>query len=100
MAGRRVFILGGAGFVLGGCFDRPCHERNPAQKAFLDGLSALAKPALSSKNPLAVEEAARQSVALANKVGAFSDWCGTIRKIEGTAQTAAVTIEVGPQVSL
>ena len=100
MAGRRVFLLGSAGFVLGGCFDRPCHERNPAQKAFLEGLSALARPALSSKNPLAVEEAARQSVALADKVGAFSDWCGTISKIDGTAQTAAVTIEVGPQVSL
>jgi hypothetical protein len=100
MAGRRVFLLGGAGFVLGGCFDRPCHERNPAQKAFLEGLSALARPALNSKNPLAVEEAARQSVALADKVGAFSDWCGTISKIEGNAQSAAVTIEVGPQVSL
>ena len=92
MAGRRVFLLGGAGFVLGGCFDRPCHERIPAQKAFLDGLTALAKPALASNNPLAVEEAARQSVALADKVGAFSDWCGTIRKIEGTAQTAAVIV--------
>ena len=100
MAGRRVFLLGSAGLVLGGCFDRPCHERVPAQKAFLDGLSALAKPALSTNNPLAVEEAAKQSVALAGKVGAFSDWCGTIRKIEGNAQTVAVTIEVGPQVSL
>ena len=100
MAGRRVFLLGSAGFVLGGCFDRPCHERNPAQKAFLDGLSALAKPALSANNPLAVEEAAKQSVALASKVGAFSDWCGTIRKIEGNAQTVAVTVEIGPQVSL
>ena len=47
-----------------------------------------------------VEEAARQSVALADKVGAFSDWCGTLRKIEGNAQTVAVTIEIGPQVSL
>jgi len=100
IASRRVIVLGSAGFVLGGCFDRPCHERNPAQKAFLDGLSVLAKPALSSKNPLAVEEAARQSVALADKVGGFYEWCGTIRKIEGTAQTAAVTIEIGPQVSL
>ncbi len=97
---RRALLVGGAGLVLGGCFDRPCHERNPAQKAFLDGLSALAKPALSANNPLAVEEAAKQSVALASKVGAFSDWCGTIRKIEGNAQTVAVTVEIGPQVSL
>ena len=100
MAGRRVFLLGGAGLVLGGCFDRPCHERNPAQKAFLDGLQALAKPALASNNPLAVEEAAKQSVALAEKVGAFPDWCGTLRTIEGNAQKVAVTIEIGPQVSL
>ena len=92
---RRALLVGGAGLVLGGCFDRPCHERNPAQKAFLDGLSALAKPALSANNPLAVEEAAKQSVALASKVGAFSDWCGTIRKIEGNAQTVAVTVEIG-----
>ena len=97
---RRALLVGGAGLVLGGGFDRPCHERNPAQKAFLDGLSALAKPALSANNPLAVEEAAKQSVALASKVGAFSDWCGTIRKIEGNAQTVAVTVEIGPQVSL
>ena len=100
MAGRRVFVFGGAGLLLGGCFDRPCHERIPAQKAFLEGLQALAKPALVSNNPLAVEEAAKQSVALAEKVGAFSDWCGTIRKIEGNAEAATVTIEVGPQVSL
>ena len=58
------------------------------------------KPALSANNPLAVEEAAKQSVALASKVGAFSDWCGTIRKIEGNAQTVAVTVEIGQQVSL
>ena len=100
MAGRRVFVFGGAGLLLGGCFDRPCHERIPAQKAFLDGLQALAKPALVSNNPLAVEEAAKQSVALAEKVGAFSDWCGTIRRIEGNADAAAITVEVGPQVSL
>lgn len=97
---RRIFLFGGAGLVLGGCFDRPCHERNPAQKAFLDGLQELAKPALASNNPLRVEEAARQSVALANKVGAFSDWCGTLTKIEGNAQTVAVTFDIGRQVSL
>ena len=100
IASRRTIILGSAGLTLGGCFDRPCHERNPVQRSFLEGLAALAKPALASSNPLQVEEAARQSVALADKVGAFSDWCGTVRKIEGNAQTAAVTIEVGPQVSL
>ncbi len=97
---RRTFLFGGASLVLGGCFDRPCHERNPEQKAFLDGLQELAKPALASNNPLRVEEAARQSVALANKVGAFSDWCGTLTKIEGNAQTVAVTFDIGRQVSL
>ena len=97
---RRGFLFGGASFVLTGCFDRPCHERNPAQKAFLDGLQELAKPALASNNPLRVEEAARQSVALAEKVGAFSDWCGTLTKIEGNAQTVAVTFDIGRQVSL
>jgi hypothetical protein len=97
---RRIFLFGGAGLVLGGCFDRPCHERNPAQKAFLDGLQELAKPALTSNNPLRVEEAARQSVALADRVGAFSDWCGTLTKIEGNAQTVAVTFDIGRQVSL
>ena len=97
---RRTVLLGGASFVLTGCFDRPCHERNPAQKAFLDGLQELAKPALASNNPLRVEEAARQSVALAGKVGAFSDWCGTLTRIEGNAQTVAVTFDIGRQVSL
>ena len=97
---RRSVLLGGAGFAVTGCFDRPCHERNPAQKAFLDGLQELAKPALASNNPLRVEEAARQSIALAEKVGAFGDWCGTLTKIEGNAQTVAVTFDIGRQVSL
>ena len=97
---RRSFILGGASLALSACFDEPCEERNPAQKAFLDGLRALAKPALASKNPLQVEEAAKQSVALAEKVGAFADWCGTITKIEGNAQTVALTLDIGRQVSL
>lgn len=97
---RRSVLLGGAGLALTGCFDRPCHERNPAQKAFLDGLQELAKPALASNNPLRVEEAARQSVVLAEKVRAFSDWCGTLTKIEGNAQTVAVTFDIGRQVSL
>jgi len=97
---RRSFILGGASLALSACFDEPCEERNPAQKAFLDGLRALAKPALASKNPLQVEEAAKQSVALAEKVGAFADWCGTITRIEGNAQTVALTLDIGRQVSL
>lgn len=97
---RRAFLSGGAGLLLGGCFDRPCHERNPEQKAFLDGLAAIAKPALASNNPLQVEEAARQSVALAARVGAFGEWCGTLSKIEGNAKDVAITIDVGRQVSL
>ncbi len=97
---RRAILFGGASLVLGGCFDRPCHERNPDQKAFLDGLQVLAKPALASNNPLQIEEAAKQSLILAGKTGAFTDWCGTLTKIEGNAQDVAVTIDVGRQVSL
>jgi len=97
---RRSLLLGTPALALTGCFDKPCEERNPAQLAFLDGLKAVAKPALASGNPLQIEEAARQSVALADKVGAFSDWCGTLTRIEGTAQKVAVTIDIGRQVSL
>ena len=100
MAGRRAFLVGGAGLALGGCWDTPCYERNAKQKAFHDALQALAKPALASNNPLRIEEAARQSVAVADKIGAFSDWCGTLKAIEGNAETVAVTVEVGPQISL
>ena len=100
MIARRVVILGGSSLAVTACFDTPCEERNPAQKAFLDGLRALAKPALASNNPLQVEEAALQSVALAEKVGAFSDWCGTLTKIEGSAEKAVVTVDIGRQVSL
>jgi hypothetical protein len=96
---RRIIVLGSS-LALTGCFDTPCEERNPAQRDFLDGLRALARPALASNNPLQVEEAARQSVALAEKVGAFSDWCGTLTKIEGSADKAVVTIDIGRQVSL
>ncbi len=99
-ASRRVILFGAPSLALTGCFDKPCEERNPAQLAFLDGLKALAKPALASNNPLQIEDAAKQSVALADKVGAFSDWCGTLAKIEGTAQKVAVTIDIGRQVSL
>jgi len=98
--GRRSFLVGGASLALGGCFDTLCEEENPAQKAFLDGLRALAKPALASNNPLQVEEAANQSVALADQVGGFSGWCGTLTRIEGNAQTVAITVDVGRQVSL
>lgn len=97
---RRAILLGGAGLALGGCFDRPCHERNPDQKTFLNGLQALAKPALASNNPLQVEEAAKQSLLLAGRTGAFTDWCGTLTKIEGNAQDVAITVDVGRQVSL
>jgi hypothetical protein len=97
---RRSLILGPPALALTGCFDMPCEERNPAQLSFLDGLRALAKPALASGNPLQIEEAARQSVALAEKVGTFTDWCGTLTRIEGTAQKVAVTIDIGRQVSL
>jgi hypothetical protein len=97
---RRAIVLGSSSLALTGCFDQPCEERNPAQLAFLEGLKALAKPALASGNPLQIEEAARQSVALAEKVGAFSDWCGTLTKIEGTAENVAVTVDIGRQVSL
>jgi hypothetical protein len=99
MAGRRAFLVGGAA-TLGACWDTPCYERNAKQKAFLDGLQGLAKPALASNNSLRIEEAAKQSVALAGKVGAFSDWCGTLRTIEGNSETVAITVEVGPQISL
>ena len=94
---RRSLLLA---LPLAGCFDEPCEERNAQQKAFLDGLRSLAKPALASGNPLQIEEAARQSVALADRVGAFAGWCGTVTRIEGSGQTVALTIDVGRQVSL
>jgi len=99
MAGRRAFLLGGAA-LLGGCFEGSIYERNEQQRKFLDGLAKIAKPALASGNPLAVEEAVRQSLKLADSVGPFANWTGTITRIEGNAQNVAVTIEVGPQVSL
>jgi hypothetical protein len=100
-ASRRSLLLGGAGLALGGClFDRAYYEKNAQQKAFLDGLQALAKPALASNNPLQIEEAAKQSVVLSDKVGAFADWRGILKAVEGNAQSASVTLEIGPQVSL
>jgi hypothetical protein len=89
-----------AAVLLGGCFEGSCYESNAQQRKFLDGLTALAKPALASNNPLAIEEAAKQTMALSDKVGAFSGWCGTLKVIEGNAQTVAITIEIGPNVSL
>lgn len=97
---RRFVLFGGASLLLTGCFDRPWYEENPQQKAFLDGLQAVAKPALASNNPLRLEEAAKKSLELAAKTGAFSDWQGVLRTVEGTAQKVAITIEIGPQVSL
>jgi hypothetical protein len=98
--GRRWFVLGASSLALAGCFDTPCEEENSAQKAFLDGLKSLARPALASNNPLQVEEAARQSVILAEKVGAFTDWCGTLTRVEGNAENVSITVDVGRQVSL
>ena len=99
--GRRTLLLGGASLALGGClFDRAYYERNAQQKAFLDGLQALAKPALASDNPLQIEEAAKQSIGLSARIGAFSDWRGIVKLVEGNAQQAAVTLDIGPQVSL
>jgi hypothetical protein len=101
ITGRRSLFLGGVGLALGGClFDRAYYERNAQQKAFLDGLQALARPALASGNPLQIEEAAKQSVVLSAKVGAFSDWRGILKAIDGNAQDVAITLEIGPQVSL
>jgi hypothetical protein len=97
---RRGIFLGGPALALAGCFDRPWYEENAQQKAFLDGLQALAKPALASNNPLRLEEAARKSLELAGKTGAFTDWQGILRTVEGNAQKVAITIEIGPQVSL
>jgi len=100
-ASRRSLLLGSAGLAVSGClFDRAYYERNAQQKAFLDGLQALAKPALASNNPLQTEEAAKQSVVLSAKIGAFSDWRGILKQIDGNAQNVAVTLEIGPQVSL
>jgi hypothetical protein len=97
---RRSLLVGGLGLPLAACFDRPWYEENPRQKAFLDGLQALAKPALASNNPLRLEEAVKQSLALAAQTGAFADWQGVLRTIEGNAQKMAISIEIGPQVSL
>ena len=97
---RRSIFLGGSAFSLSGCFDRPWYEENPQQKAFLAELQALAKPALASNNPLRLEEATKKSLELAAKTGAFVDWQGVLRTVEGTAQKVAITIEIGPQVSL
>lgn len=99
MAGRRGFILGGA-LLVGGCFDKPWYEQNAQQKKFLEDLKDLAKPALASSNPLQIEEAAKKSVTLGNKIGAFAGWQGVLKAIDGSGQKVAVTLEVGPQVSL
>ena len=101
IAGRRSLLFGGLGLVLGGClFDRAYYEKNAQQKAFFDGLQALAKPALASNNPLQIEEAAKQSVALWAKIGPFSDWRAILRTVEGNAQNVTITLEIGPQVTL
>src|SRR6476619_6372514 len=78
---RRSFIAGSMALALGGCFDRPWYEENSKQKAFLEGLQALAKPALASNNPLQIEDAVKRSLALAGQTGAFTDWQGILRTI-------------------
>ena len=98
---RTALVLAPASLLFtGGCLDQPCEERNPAQKAFLDAVRGVTKPALASNNPLQIEEADKQCVALSEQVGAFSDWCGVLGRIEGNAQAVAVTIQIGRQVSL
>jgi hypothetical protein len=99
MEGRRAFVIGGA-LGLAGCFDEPYYEQNATQKKFLEDLKSIAKPALASNNPLQIEDAARKTVTRADQVGAFNDWQGILKTIEGNAQNMAVTLEIGPQVSL
>lgn len=100
MESRRGFLLGTAGLALGGCFDGSCYESNPQQKKFVSDLATIAKPAMASNNPLAIEDAVKQSLTLSGSMGNFTDWCGTLKVVDGNAQNVAVTIEVGPQVSL
>ena len=80
MQGRRGILLGAAGLLLGGCFESSCYESNPQQKKFVADLAAIAKPAMASNNPLAIEEAVKRTLALSEAVGAFADWCGTLRR--------------------
>src|SRR3954453_10140107 len=96
---RRSFLIGSA-FTVTGCLDRPWYGENHRQEAFLDQLQVLAKPALASNNPLKLEDAVKQSLALAAQTGAFTEWQGILRTIEGNAQKMAVSIDIGPQVSL
>jgi hypothetical protein len=97
---RRTFLLAGLAFVPAACFEGSCYESNAVQKKFLDDYAVLAKKALASDNPLAIEDAVKQSFALSQQVGAFSDWCGTLKAIEGNTNSMAITIEIGPHVSL
>lgn len=97
---RRLLLLGGASLTLTGCFDKPWYEQNAQQKKFLEDLKEIARPALASNNPLQIEEAAKKSVTLSDRIGAFSGWQGVLKGIEGSAQKVAVTVEIGPQVSL
>ena len=39
-------------------------------------------------------------MALAEKVGPFTGWCGTVTRIEGSGQDVAMTVDVGRQVTL
>lgn len=97
---RRTVLLAGLAFVPAACFEGSCYESNARQKKFLDDLAALSKKALVTDNPLAIEEGVKQSFALSESVGGFTDWCGTLKAIDGNTKSMAITIEVGPRVSL
>jgi hypothetical protein len=92
--------VGSTSLPLAGCLEQACEDRNPAQKAFLDTARGVTRPALASNNPLQIEEAAKQCITLSERAGAFTDWCGVLAKVEGNAQTVAVTIGIGRQISL
>ena len=108
---RRSILVGGLGLPLTACFDRPWYEENPKQKAFLQDLQALAKPALASNNPLQLEEAVKQSLALATRTGAFVSpqpflrmalqdtaraWPGIAQKAFAHAESARASRTDGP----
>jgi hypothetical protein len=100
MLERRTLLLGGMGLALDGCLESSPYEANAQQKRFLRELAALAKPALASENPLAVEDAVKKSQALADAIGPFTDWTGTLKVIDGNEKSMAVTLEIGPNVTL
>ncbi|MBV8394554.1 MAG: hypothetical protein JOY81_15360 [Alphaproteobacteria bacterium] len=97
---RRTALLAGLAFVPAACFEGSCYESNAQQKKFLDDLAAISKKALATDNPLAIEEGVKQTFLRSESVGSFSDWCGTLKAIEGNTQSMSITLEIGPRVSL